>query len=159
MRGADRKIRPRVTVTKLCRVMPNTDPEGRIFLSAWNNHDRFFFLHAFRSPAFDLYVGHERGRLLYAGVRHIEGRCRTWRHNDVNCNVLATELRDLIYNQCINNTCCNSFFISPTGRIKCKIRIVSNGENRGNPCLVYKNYLSCSSSSIISKIIGSPAVN
>ena len=41
----------------LCRVMPNSDPEGPIFLSAPNNHDIFFFLHAFRSPAFDINVG------------------------------------------------------------------------------------------------------
>ena len=31
----------------------NSDLEGRIFLSAPNNHDRFFFLHTFRAPAFD----------------------------------------------------------------------------------------------------------
>ena len=30
---------------KLCRVMPKSDPEVRIILSAPNNHDRFFFLH------------------------------------------------------------------------------------------------------------------
>ena len=37
----------------LCLVMPNNDPEGRIFLSAPNNHDIFFFLHTFHSPAID----------------------------------------------------------------------------------------------------------
>ena len=34
-------------ITKLRRVMPNSDPEGRIFQYAPNNHDRFFFLHTF----------------------------------------------------------------------------------------------------------------
>ena len=47
-------------------------------------------------------------------------------------NVLTTELRDLLYNQCIDDTYYYRFFIYPTGRIKvCKIRFVSNGENRG----------------------------
>ena len=53
------------------------------------------------------------------------------------CNVLTTELRDLLYNQCIDNTCCYSFFVYPTGRIKvCKIRFVCTGENCGKNCLV-----------------------
>ena len=30
-------------ITRLCRVIPNSDPEGRIFLSAPNNHDRFLY--------------------------------------------------------------------------------------------------------------------
>ena len=41
-------------ITRLCRDMPNSDPEGRIFLFAPNNHDRFFFLHAIVS------IGHSR---------------------------------------------------------------------------------------------------
>ena len=44
-------------IMKLCRVMPNTEPEGQIFLSAPNNHARFFFLHTFWSLAFDFIVG------------------------------------------------------------------------------------------------------
>ena len=32
-------------ITRLRRVMPNSDAEGRIFLSAPNNNDRVFFLH------------------------------------------------------------------------------------------------------------------
>ena len=39
-------------IMRLCRVMLNSDPGGRIFLSASNNYDRFFFLHIFWSPAF-----------------------------------------------------------------------------------------------------------
>ena len=54
--GADRKIRPRVTVSH-DEALPNSDPEGWIFLSAPNNHDRFFFLHTFRSQAFDFNIG------------------------------------------------------------------------------------------------------
>ena len=46
-----------IGVTKLRRVMPNSDPEGRIFLSAPNSHYRYFFLHTFWSPAFDFNVG------------------------------------------------------------------------------------------------------
>ena len=54
-------------------------------------------------------------------------------------NVLTTELRDLLYNQCIDNTCCYSFFIYPTGRIRvCEIRFVSTSENCGKACLVCK---------------------
>ena len=45
-------------------------------------------------------------------------------------NVLTTELRDLLYNQCIDNTCCYSMFVYPMGRIRvCKIRFVSTDEN------------------------------
>ena len=43
-------------IRRLCRVMLNSDPEGRIFLSALNNHDRFFFLHILWSSAFDLNI-------------------------------------------------------------------------------------------------------
>ena len=49
---------PRVTgIMRLRRVMPNSDPEGQIFLSTPNNHDRFFLLHTFWSPAFDFNIG------------------------------------------------------------------------------------------------------
>ena len=44
-------------ITRLCQVMPNSDTEGHIFISPSNNHDRFFFLHTFWSPAFDFNVG------------------------------------------------------------------------------------------------------
>ena len=51
-------------------------------------------------------------------------------------NVLITELRDRLYNQYIDNRCCKSFFIYPTGQIRvCKIRFVSTGGNAEN--LVY----------------------
>ena len=53
--GADRNIRPRVTVwTEMSGVI--SDPEGRIFLPAPKNHDRFFFLHTLWSLSFDLNV-------------------------------------------------------------------------------------------------------
>ena len=44
-------------ITRLCWVMLNNDPEVQIFLSAPNNHDRLFFLHTFRYPAFDFNAG------------------------------------------------------------------------------------------------------
>ena len=48
-------------------------------------------------------------------------------------NVLTTDLRDLVYNHCIDNTCCYSFFIYPTGRISVyKIRFVSISANAEN---------------------------
>ena len=104
-------------------MMPNSDPEGRIFLSAPNSHDRFFFLHT--SPAFDFNVG------VAINVCDVAMTSTP--------NVLATELRDLLYNQCIDSTGCYLFFIYPTGRIwVCKIRFVSTGENRENPCPVCK---------------------
>ena len=54
-------------------------------------------------------------------------------------DVVTTKLRDLLYNQCIDNTCRFSFFIYPTGRIRvCKIKFVSTGENCGKPCGVCK---------------------
>ena len=49
-------------------------------------------------------------------------------------NFLTTELRDLIYNHCIENC-----IICPTGRIRVyKIRFVSTGENCRKPSLVCK---------------------
>ena len=36
-----------------CRVMPNTGPEWRIFLSTPYTHDRYFFLHTFWLTTFD----------------------------------------------------------------------------------------------------------
>ena len=36
-----------------CRVMPNSDPEWRIFLSTPYTHDRYFFLHTFWFTTFD----------------------------------------------------------------------------------------------------------
>ena len=55
---ADRKIRPKVNVLHQDDLaMPNSDPEGRILLSAANYHVRLFILHTFWSPAFDFNVG------------------------------------------------------------------------------------------------------
>ena len=93
--------------------MPNSDPEGRIFLSAPNNHDRLFFLHTVWSLTFDLNVGvainESRSYALTSIILKVDVVC------DVAMtsipNVLTTELRDLLYNQCIDNTC-YSFFLS-----------------------------------------------
>ena len=88
--SADIKISPRVTVCNHESLPSDAkqDPKGRIFLSVANNHDRFFFLHTFWSPVFN----------FNAGVATNE-----WRSY-----VLTTELRDLLYNQSIENTCCYS---------------------------------------------------
>ena len=120
--------------------MPNSDPEGRIFLSATNNHDRFFLLHTFWPPTFDFYLGVTinescsytlTSAILTVNVIYDVTMTST-------SNVLTTELHDL-YNQCIDNTCWYSIFIYPTGRIRvCKIRFVSTGKNHGKPCLVCK---------------------
>ena len=43
-------------------------------------------------------------------------------------NVLTTELRDLLYNYCIDNTRCYSFFIYPTSQISvCMIMRIFHG--------------------------------
>ena len=116
--------------------MPNSDPEGRIFLSAPEIYDRFFFLHTFWSSAFDFNVGVAINESCW---RPPYWKLRMWRCNVVNSNVLTTELRDLLYNQCIENACCYLFFIYPTGWIKVrKIWFVSTGENRRKPCPVCK---------------------
>ena len=113
-------------ITRLCRVMANSDPEGRIFLSSPNNHDRFFFLHTFWSPTFDfnvdVVINKSRSHTLTSAILEVDVIC------DVTVsstpNVLRTELRDLLYNQCIENTCCFLLFIYPTGQIRlCKKRL------------------------------------
>ena len=121
--------------------MPNSDPEGRIFLSAPNSHDRFFFLHTFLSPAFYFNVGvainESRTYTLMFTILKVDIICDVALTSTPN--VLTTELPDLLCNQCIDNTCCYSFFIYRTGQIRvCKIRFVRTGENCGKPCLVCK---------------------
>ena len=128
-------------ITRLCRVMLNSDHEGRIFLSAPNNHDRFSFLHTLWSPAFDFNVAVEinesHSHTLTSAILKVDVVCDVTMTS--SSNVLTTELHDVLYNQCIDNTRCYSFFIYPTGRIMvCKIRFVSTDENRGKPCLVCK---------------------
>ena len=113
--GADRKI------TRLCRVMPNSDPEWRIFLSAPNNHDRFFFLHTLWATAFDFYAINElRSYTLTSAILKVDVICDVTMMSTPN--VLTTGLRGLLYNQCIDDTCRYSFFIYPKGQIRvCKI--------------------------------------
>ena len=128
-------------ITRLCLVMPNSDPEGQIFLSAPNNHDRFFFLLTFWSPEFDFKVevaiNKSRSYTLTSTILEVGVICDVTMKSTPN--VLTKELCDLLYNQCIDNMCCYSIFIYPTGRIRlCKIRFVSTAENRGKPCLVCK---------------------
>ena len=114
--GVDRKFRLRSLV------IPNSDSEGRSFLSA-PNHDRFFFLHTFWYPAFDFNVV----IFLYVDICHIESLHLTWRHNDANYQ----RLNDRVTWPPIQPMHVLLFlFIYPTGRIRvCKIRFVSTGEN------------------------------
>ena len=126
-------------------MMPNSDPEGRIFLSVPNNHDRFFFLHTLLSPVFDFNVRVEINESHYytltSAILKVDGVCDVAMTSSPN--VLTTEFCDVLYNQCFDNKCCCLFFIYPTGRIRvCKIRFVSTGENRGKPCLVCKKSFS-----------------
>ena len=97
-------------ITRLCQVMPNSDPEGRIFLSAPNNHDRLFFLHTFWSPVLDFNIGvtiNEWCSYTLTSAILKGDIAMTSTPND-----LTTELRDLLYNQCIDNTLLFIFFLS-----------------------------------------------
>ena len=95
---ADRKIHPRVTVWR-----QTVMPRDGFFLSAPNNHDKFFFLHTFWSAVFAFAIGVAIDKscsymltstILKADVISDIAVMST-------SNVLTTELRDLIYNQCI----------------------------------------------------------
>ena len=102
-------------ITRLCRVMPNSDPVGWIFLYAPNSHDRFFFLHTLESPAFDFNVevaiNDSRFYTLMSAISKFDVVCHIAMTSSPN--VLTTELRDLLYNQCIVKTCSYSIFSSP----------------------------------------------
>ena len=102
----------------------------------------YFFLHTFWPPAFgfnvEVAIFESRSYTLTSAILNVDVVCDVAMMTTPN--VLTTELHDLLYNQCIDNTCCYSIFIYPTGRIRvCKIRFVSTGENRGKSCLVCKN--------------------
>ena len=122
--GADRKIRPRSLfgITRLCWVMPNNDPKWRIFLSAPNNHDRFFFLHTFRSPAFDFNVG------LTINQSHSYTLTSAIVKVLVVCDIAMTSTTNVLTTRVtwppIQPMCCYLIFICPTGRIRvCKIKV------------------------------------
>ena len=102
-------------------VMPNSEPEMTdFFLSAHNSHDIFFFLHTFWYPAFGFNVGvaviESRSYTLTSAILKVDVVC------DVivtsTSNVLTTELRDFLYNQCIDNMFCYSFFYLSHGSDK-----------------------------------------
>ena len=114
------------------------DSEGWIFLSAPNNHGRFFFLHTFWSPALDFNVGVAINKSL--DVHHIESWRRMWHRNDINSqrlnNIVTWPPIQPMYWQHVLLFA----FIYPTGRIRvCKKRFVTSVENRGKPCLVCKS--------------------
>ena len=114
-------------IKRLCQVMPNSDPEGHIFLSAPNNHDRFFILHTFHSPAFDFNVG----------VAIYKSRCLGLTYAKLMSKRLS--YLTLYPTYVLTTRVVISFFIYPMGQIRvCKIRFVSTGENCGKPCLVCK---------------------
>ena len=125
--GADRKVCLRVTVWHHEAVPRDAKQWSRgtdFFVSATNNHDRFFFLHTFRSPEFgkvEVAINKSRSFTLTSAILEVE----------VVCDVTMTStpnVGDLLYNQCIDNTCCYSIFIYLTSRIRvCKIRFVSTG--------------------------------
>ena len=108
---------------------------------------RFFFLHTFRSTVFDFNIGVAKNEsccfTLTSTILKVDVVCDvTRRHNDVNCNILATSYRQIYgtsYTTNVLTTHCYSFFTHPMGRLRvCRIRFVSTGENCGKPCQVCK---------------------
>ena len=124
-------------ITRLCPVMPNSDPERQILYAHQTTMADSFLVYLLISNIWFLPRSRTwRLTVLYVDVHHNE----SWRTMTSAPNVLTTELRDLLYNQCIANMCCYSFFIYPMVQIwVCKIRFVSTGENRRNHCQVCKN--------------------
>ena len=132
MRIENSVLRSLFGITRLCRVMPHSDPEERNFLSAPNTHVGFFFLHTFRfrmsyfkssiTTHNDVDIGHFKITSL-------------WRRNDVN---LTTKLRDVLYNQGKPNSREKKYFFGwdNVG----EIRISISSENLGFPNLVCKKY-------------------
>ena len=87
--------------------------EGQIFLSAPNNHDGYyFFLHIFWSPVFDFNLGviikEPSSYMLTSAILKVDVLCEVTMTSTPN--VLTTELHDLLYNQCIDNTWFYTFF-------------------------------------------------
>ena len=78
--------------------MPTNDPEGPIFLTASYNYDGFFFLHT------SIYFNVESPLRSHVDVWHIESWRRMCIPMTTTSNVLTTQLRDLLYDQFIDNT-------------------------------------------------------
>ena len=100
---------------KTCLVMANSDPGGQIFVTAPNNHDRFFFLHTFWSTAFDFNVENpinkSRSYTLMSAILKSDLVCDVAMTS--NPNVLMTELPDLLFSECIDNMrCFFDFYLS-----------------------------------------------
>ena len=134
-------------ITRLCRVMPNSDSEGWIFIFAPNKRYRFFFLHTFLSPAFDFNVG------IPVNIP----TCWSPPYWNLTSYVISYVMSEwcqlqtayqqtyvISYTTNVLAACVGFRFLSiPWGWIwVCKIRFVSTGENRRKPCLVCKNILS-----------------
>ena len=132
-------------ITRLCQMMPNSDPEGRIFLSTPNTHDRFFLSHTFWSPAFDfsieVTINKSRSFMLTSTILKVDVICDITMTSTPN--VLTTEVHDVLYNKCIDNTWCCLIFIYPTCRTRiCNLRFVNTGEKCRKPSLVCKKVFS-----------------
>ena len=125
------------SVRGLCRVMPNSDPEGRIFLSAPNNHDVFVFLHnvgvAMNEPC---------SLTLTSTILEVDIICDiTMTSVPIVLTTRATWLpiQPMYWQHVL------LFVFYPSHRSNkgmCKIRFVSTGENCGKPCLACKNNIS-----------------
>ena len=123
-------------ITRLCRVMPNSDPDWRIFLSAPNNHDRLFFVHTVWCPAYDFNGGvafnESRSNTLTSAILNVGVVCDVSLMLTPNVRITWPPLQPRYWKHVLF-----FIFIYPTGRIRvCNIRFVSSGENRGKPCLV-----------------------
>ena len=94
-------------------MMPNSDPEGQIFLSAPNKQNKILFLAYFLISS-DSFLGvtidDSHSCMLTSAILEVDVKC------DVTMtsvsSILETDLRDL-YNQCIDSLCCYLFFIYP----------------------------------------------
>ena len=107
-------------ITRLCRMMPNRGSRGTDFSICTKQPDTFFFLHTLWSPAFDFNVGvdinESHSYTLTSAILKVDIVCDVAMTSSPN--VLTTELRDVLYNQCIDNTCCYSFFYLSHGSDK-----------------------------------------
>ena len=125
--GADRKILLRVTVwhhealpsyAKHCRSQEK-DFSIRSYMCQ-TTMIRFFFLHSFWSPVFDINLGVAINESLFytltSAILKVDIVCDVAMTSTPN--ILTGELRDVLYNQCIDNMCCYSFCIYSTGQIR-----------------------------------------
>ena len=119
----------RFSTTRLCWVMPNSDPDGH------QTTMTFFFLHTFWSPVFDFTL---MSHVPIIDVRHVESWCRMWHRNDVNSQRLNDRvtwppIRPKYWQHMLF-----VFYLSDKG---CNTRFISTRENRGKLCPGCKNLI------------------